>query len=92
MPPDLPDAGSVDGGVEVLQAITFTNPGTRVTRVTNFVMQNADFRVVGPSSIDSRGSVVWTYDPMRNSVNFEPVFVPEPGRTVTFTYWVACLP
>ncbi|MBI3184903.1 MAG: choice-of-anchor D domain-containing protein [Myxococcales bacterium] len=43
------------------------------------------------SSVDARGSTVWAYDPVANSVNFEPLFVPEPGRTIGITYYVACL-
>ncbi len=42
--------------------------------------------------IDSRGATVWQYDSTANSVNFEPLFVPEPGKTLTLTYFVACLP
>ncbi len=41
---------------------------------------------------DSRGATVWTYDAAGQSVNFEPLFVPEPGKTLTITYYVACLP
>ena len=39
---------------------------------------------------DSRGSTVWTYDSVTNAVNFEPMFVPEPGHTLTITYYVTC--
>ena len=42
--------------------------------------------------VDSRGAAVWQYDSTGNSVNFEPLFVPEPGKTLTLTYFVACLP
>ena len=42
--------------------------------------------------IDVRGAQVWTYDSTNNSVNFEPLFVPEPGKTLTITYFVACIP
>jgi hypothetical protein len=41
---------------------------------------------------DTSGAKVWTYDSAANSVNFEPLFVPEPGKTLTITYQVACLP
>ncbi|MEW5737438.1 MAG: hypothetical protein AB1938_00845 [Myxococcota bacterium] len=41
---------------------------------------------------DSRGAKVWEYDPTNNSVNFEPLYVPEPGKTLTVTYQVACIP
>ena len=34
-------------------------------------------------NVDSRGSTVWTYDSVANSVNFEPMFVPEPGQVFT---------
>lgn len=40
--------------------------------------------------VDSRGSTVWTYDPVANSINFEPMFVPEPGDTLSITYYVTC--
>ncbi|MFZ5469333.1 MAG: choice-of-anchor D domain-containing protein [Myxococcota bacterium] len=40
--------------------------------------------------VDSRGQAVWTYDSVANSVNFEPMFVPEPGDTLTITYYVSC--
>ena len=42
--------------------------------------------------VDVRGAQVWTYDSTGNSVNFEPLFVPEPGRTLTISYFVACIP
>ncbi len=42
--------------------------------------------------VDVRGAQVWTYDSTNNSVNFEPLFVPEPGKTLTITYFVACIP
>ena len=31
-------------------------------------------------------------DSTSNAVNFEPLFVPEPGKTLTITYFVACIP
>ncbi|MBK7858468.1 MAG: hypothetical protein IPJ65_07560 [Archangiaceae bacterium] len=42
------------------------------------------------AQIDSRGAPVWSYDPMTNAVNFEPLFVPEPGKTLTVEYYVPC--
>jgi hypothetical protein len=42
--------------------------------------------------VDARGAQVWTYDSTGNSVNFEPLFVPEPGKTLSITYFVACIP
>lgn len=44
------------------------------------------------AATDGRGAVVWTYDPTNNSINFEPLYVPEPGKTLTVTYRVACIP
>jgi hypothetical protein len=41
---------------------------------------------------DPRGAKVWEYDPTNNSINFEPLYVPEPGKTLTVTYQVACIP
>jgi hypothetical protein len=42
--------------------------------------------------VDIRGAQVWTYDSTGNSVNFEPLFVPEPGKTLSITYFVSCIP
>ncbi len=41
---------------------------------------------------DPRGATVWTYDPVANSVNFEPLYVPEPGQTLNITYQAVCVP
>ncbi|MGQ0508733.1 MAG: choice-of-anchor D domain-containing protein [Myxococcaceae bacterium] len=41
---------------------------------------------------DPRGAKIWAYDPVANSVNFEPLFVPEPGQTLSITYNVICVP
>ena len=37
-------------------------------------------------------SRIWEYDATNNSVNFEPLYVPEPGKTLTVTYQTACIP
>ncbi len=37
-----------------------------------------------------QGGRIWTYDPVTNSVTFEPLFVPEPGKTLTIEYYVLC--
>lgn len=37
-------------------------------------------------------SRIWEYDATNNSINFEPLYVPEPGRTLTVTYQAACIP
>lgn len=47
---------------------------------------------VSQPATDPRGGTVWSYDPVANSVNFEPMFVPEPGQTLTITYFVTCFP
>ena len=47
-----------------------------------------DNRVIDPK--DSRGATVWQYDSAANSINFEPIYVPAPGQTLTITYYVAC--
>ncbi len=39
---------------------------------------------------DSRGALVWKYSTVANAIEFEPMFVPEPGQTLTITYYVAC--
>jgi hypothetical protein len=36
-------------------------------------------------------SRIWEYDATNNSVNFEPLYVPEPGKTLTITYQAACI-
>jgi hypothetical protein len=56
--------------------------------------KQVDVRIDGVKlePLDSRGAQVWTYDSTGNSVNFEPLFVPEPGKTLTITYFVACIP
>lgn len=40
---------------------------------------------------DARGARVWRYDSAINAVVFEPLYVPEPGKTLTVSYRVACL-
>lgn len=51
-----------------------------------------DVKIDGVSipSTDSRGATVWSYDSVTNAVNFEPSYVPEPGQTMTVTYFVTC--
>lgn len=38
------------------------------------------------------GTPVWSYDPVGNAVVFEPLYVPEPGKSLTIRYQVACIP
>jgi hypothetical protein len=40
---------------------------------------------------DARGARVWRYDSAINAVVFEPLYVPEPGKTLAISYRVACL-
>jgi hypothetical protein len=40
---------------------------------------------------DFRGARVWRYDSAINAVVFEPLYVPEPGKTLTISYRVPCL-
>ncbi len=37
-------------------------------------------------------SRIWEYDATNNAINFEPLYVPEPGKTLTVTYQTACIP
>jgi hypothetical protein len=37
-------------------------------------------------------SLIWSYDPTTNSINFQPLYVPEIGQTLTVTYVTACIP
>jgi hypothetical protein len=43
------------------------------------------------NSTDPLGSTVWSYDPVSNSLGFESLYVPEPGTTLTVTYYVQCM-
>jgi hypothetical protein len=68
---------------------------------TNFYLTGTPYLPAGPITIeidglaapetDSRGSRVWRYDAASNSIIFEPLYVPEPGKTMTVSYKVACL-
>ncbi|MCA2981423.1 MAG: hypothetical protein INH37_24380 [Myxococcaceae bacterium] len=40
---------------------------------------------------DIGGGLVWRYDAAINAVIFDPLYVPEPGKTLTISYRVACL-
>lgn len=39
-----------------------------------------------------RGTVIWTYDPVQNAINFDPNYAPEAGDALTVSYTVACNP
>lgn len=66
---------------------------------TNFYLTA---RPSGPATVEINGVVldpveptrhakVWDYDPATNSINFQPLYVPQPGDTLTVTYQVACI-
>ncbi len=40
---------------------------------------------------DARNAEVWRYDSSINAVIFNPLYVPEPGKTLSISYRVACL-
>ncbi|MGV3620760.1 MAG: hypothetical protein ACO1OB_08080 [Archangium sp.] len=71
---------------------------------TNFFLTSRPDLSVGPPVVAIDGMVIperdqdpalnskiWEYDATNNSINFEPLYVPEPGRTLTVTYTAACL-
>ena len=64
---------------------------TSVPDLTKGPVEVAIDGVVVPA-VDERGATVWVYDSVGNSVNFEPMYVPEPGQTLTITYHVTCYP
>jgi hypothetical protein len=37
-------------------------------------------------------SLIWEYDPVNNAIVFQPLYVPEAGKTLTVTYVTACVP
>ncbi len=45
-----------------------------------------------PAVEPTRNAKVWEYDSTSNSINFQPLYVPQPGDTLTVTYQVACIP
>jgi hypothetical protein len=71
---------------------------------TNFFLTSRPDLMAGPIQVAIDGmpipavdpnpltmSRIWTYDATNNSVNFEPLYVPEPGKTLTITYIAECL-
>ncbi|MFO0600081.1 MAG: choice-of-anchor D domain-containing protein [Myxococcaceae bacterium] len=71
---------------------------------TNFFLTSRPDLAAGPIQVAIDGmaipavdpnpltmSRIWTYEPTTNSVNFEPLYVPEPGKTLTITYIAECL-
>lgn len=72
---------------------------------TNFFLTSRPDLMAGPIQVAIDGvsipavdpnpltmSRIWTYDATNNSVNFEPLYVPEPGKTLTITYIAECIP
>lgn len=47
---------------------------------------------VAVPAVTAGGATAWSYDVSANRVVFEPLYAPQPGQTVTATYFVACLP
>lgn len=67
-------------------------------RTNYFLEQRPDFSVA-PLQVFVNGVELpqssppdrkWTYDAQTNSVNFEPLFVPEQGSELRFVYATAC--
>jgi hypothetical protein len=82
--PDLSSMRQIEVGIDsVACSATTTCP-------TGQVCSTQSSMCVLPGT-DARGASVWTYDPTTNSVNFEPLYVPEPGKTLTVTYQVSCI-
>lgn len=48
--------------------------------------------VAVPRTDPDRGTTIWSYDPVRNAVVFDPNWAPEAGDSLTITYTVACNP
>lgn len=42
--------------------------------------------------LDPQMRPVWSYDPLSNSIIFERLWAPEPGRVLTVTYRAVCVP
>jgi len=44
-----------------------------------------------PEIDPNRGARIWQYDSAANSINFDPFYLPEPGKTLTVTYVAVCI-
>lgn len=65
-----------------------------LTSVPNLVSGPIEVRIDGTliDSVDPKGARVWTFDPVANSIKFEPLYAPEPGQTLEITYFASvCL-
>lgn len=83
--PDLTSMRGIEVGIDSIPCTSTTQCGS------NQVCSMTSGHCVLPPT-DSRGAKVWEYDATNNSINFEPLYVPEPGKTLTVTYQVACIP
>jgi hypothetical protein len=83
--PDLSSSRQIEVGIDSKGC------GGAVTCPTAQVCSAQSSMCVLPP-LDARGARVWEYDATTNSINFEPLYVPEPGKTLTVTYQVACIP
>jgi hypothetical protein len=68
---------------------SFYLTGTPDLTGMNPITVRIDGMVLPP--VDARGNEAWRYDAATNSIVFQPLYVPEPGKTMTVAYKVACL-
>ena len=68
---------------------SFYLTGTPDLSIMNPITVRIDGILLPPD--DARGNEAWRYDAATNSVVFQPLYVPEPGKTMTVSYRVACL-
>ncbi len=91
-PPDF-NQGLLDLGPSVFGALF----GTSAFALSNIpdltggkmITVKVDGAVVTPTTMG--GSTVWTYDPTANRIVFELAYAPQPGSTVTASYFVGCI-
>lgn len=90
--PDLASSRQIEVGIDTVTCgTTATDGGVTGDCPVGQVCSTQSSTCVLPAT-DTRGARVWEYDATTNSVNFEPLYVPEPGKTLTITYQVACIP
>ncbi|MBL8956685.1 MAG: hypothetical protein JNK82_38280, partial [Myxococcaceae bacterium] len=58
-----------------------------LTQVPRFVVKLNN--IVMPET-DAGGAVIWSYDPLSNSMTFSAQYVPEPGQSLTIEYRTLC--
>lgn len=81
--PDLSSSRPIEVGIDSMSCTPSTGCPTGQT------CSPQSSRCVLPQTTGT-GARVWAYEPSTNSVNFDPLYVPEPGKTLTVTYQVAC--